>query len=168
MKKHLIATLAVLLLVPFLHSCRPNSGDGVMERPDYTMVKYDLTFTDEFLAFYDVTVTYMTVDGRKLTETVTSISWAYSEKSEENHSSFYLAANATCKPKDKRPTLGSKVESVTFSCEYSAEYYSKATSAKRIHNKGAYATVKKENIDAYLDEHPSVKICEIDMNSFSE
>ena len=55
-----------------------------------------------------------------------------------------------------------------LSCDYSVEYYSKATSAKRIHQKGAYATVKKENIDDYLADHTNIKVCEIDMSSFYE
>lgn len=168
MKKYLVFTFMALLLLPLVEACRPNSGDGVMERPNYTMVNYQLTFTEHFLQFYDVAVTYQTVDGKNLTETVTLQNWQYKEKSEEPYSNFFLSAIATAKPKDKRGVLGKNVEEVELSCDYSAEYYSKVTSAKRIHNKGAYATVKKENIDAYLADHTTIKICEIDFNSFKD
>lgn len=168
MNKHLATTLLALLLLPIIEACRPNSGDGVMERPNYTMVNYQLEFTDHFLSFYDVTVTYQTVDGKQLTETLTTQTWQYKEKSEEQYSNLYFSVFATAKPKDKRGKLNDKVETVELSCDYSVEYYSKATSAKRIHQKGAYATVKKESIDDYLADHTNIKVCEIDMSSFYE
>ena len=167
-RRHLLGAVIALLLLPLIGGCRPNSGDGVMERPNYTMVNYELEFTEHFLQFYDVTVTYMTVDGKKLTEVVTLLNWNYKEKSEEQYSNFYLSAYAKAKPKEQRPTLGKEVTELDFSCDYSAEYYSKATSAKRIHNKGAYAVVKKESVDTYLADHSEVKICEIDFDSFKE
>lgn len=156
------------ILLPVVHGCRPDSGDGVMERPDYTMVNYQLTMNEEFLTFYDITVKYQTVDGQPRSETVSMSKWQYKEKSEEHYTEFYLSAIATAKPKDKQGHLKNDTIPVMFSCEYSAEYYSKATSAKRIHNEWATPQIKKENIDAYLAEHPTIKLCELDMTSFSK
>lgn len=163
-KQYLFATL----LLSAILGCRPDSGDGVMDRPDYTMVNYQLTISDEFLMFYDVKVNYQNVEGMPQSETVTNVKWQFKEKADGHHANFSLSATATAKSEDKRGHLNNDSIPVRFTCDYSAEYYSKATSAKRIHNEWASPSIKKENIDTYLSEHPTIKLCELDMTSFSK
>lgn len=150
----LIFTLAVTLA---LSSCHGDSGDGVMERPDYTSIDYKLALSPELLKFYDVQATYTTISEQDKTVEITNETWRVTEKAEGYRNiDFKLKVIATAKTQE--PRLDEKVDEYALTCEYSAEYYTKPTSAKRMAQVTLDKKVKKTGVTAYLSEHPVITL----------
>ena len=133
-----------------LTSC--DDDDGVMERPDYTSIKYDLEVSSDFLSLYDIEVEYKKIDGTIVKEQVKDIVWGYKEKVDGEHPiDFKVNVVATAREISK-----SSASKAHLMADVSMEYYTKKTSAKRMHQK----TIDREitnDID-YVKEHPVIVI----------
>lgn len=159
MKKNFISTWATICLALFLCLSSCGEDDGVMERPDYTSIIYKLTLSSEMLSFYDVTATYITVNGEEKTETITDGSWQFKDKKDGSHKiTFKLKVIAS--KKDNLPQLNPKIENYHFDCTYSAEYYTKETSAKREAKESMKNTVKRESVISYVESHPTLTLAD--------
>lgn len=162
-KKALITLLFALAVIMTFSSCHGDSGDGVMERPDYTSIDYKLSLSYEVLKFYDVTATYTSIDGEENTITINSQTWRYTEKVEGyRNTDFKLKVIATAKSQELR--LDEKVDEYALTCEYSAEYYTKPTSAKRMAQETLNKKLPKASVAAYLAEHPTIVLVNYDKN----
>ncbi len=142
-----------------------DDDDGVMERPDNTSVNYQLTLSDWLLIYYDVEVTYQDVHGVEHTERVDNLNWQFKDKDQGELKNFYLKAVATSR--GQFPTLSDSLKTMVFSCDYRAEYYSKKTSAKSIHQTPYRTTVKKENIETFVNSNPTIKLFECTYKNLS-
>ena len=165
MRRNAFFTLLFVIAVTMaLSSCHGDSGDGVMERPDYTSIDYKLALSSELLKFYDVQVTYTTVSGEEKSEVVNIESWRFTEKAEGFHNTdFKMKVVATVKSQE--PRLDEKVEEYALTCEYSAEYYTKPTSAKHMAQETLNKKVKKSGVTAYLSEHPVITLVNYQKNN---
>ena len=126
--------------------------DGVMERPDYTSIKYDLEVTSDFLALYNIEVEYKKINGDVVKEQVRDIVWGYKEKVDgERPIDFQLNIVATA-----RELPEGSINKAHLMADVSMEYYTKKTSAKRMHQK----TIDREitNDKEYVKEHPTIVI----------
>jgi hypothetical protein len=163
MKKTFIgATLALFLTLLCLTACQED--DGVMERPDYTSVKYKLVLSSDLLRYYDVTAVYNTLDGHTDSTRVDQEYWEYKEKKDGEHrNGFLFRAYATLK--DPVPALLRNVDEYELKAEYGHETYTKKTSAT---NTGANEVlnikVKKESIETYVTSHSVISICHFKAN----
>ena len=83
--KRLLATVLCCTLLILLACCHGDSGDGVMDRPNYTSINYKLTASQALLHFYDVSITYVDVSGREKTEMMTNEEWHFFEKTDGEH-----------------------------------------------------------------------------------
>ena len=150
-------------LVFILFAC--GDDDGVMERPDNTTVSYQLTLNDWLLLYYDVEVTYQDVHGVAHTERIGQENWQFKDKDEGELKNLYLKAVATSR--GTFPTLTDSIKTIYFSCDYRVDYYSKKTSAKSIHRAPYYVTVKKENIETFINSNPTIKLFECEWKDLS-
>ena len=154
-------TLAFMVLLSALSICFSSCGedDGVMERPDYTSINYKLAISQDLLSFYDVTASYTNVNGEEKTENVTSESWQYKERRDGSHKlTFTLKVQA--RKKEVMPRLNEEKSNYQFDCTYSAEYYTKETSAKREAKESMKTTVEKEHVIAYVELHPVLTLAD--------
>ncbi len=154
-------TLAFMILLSALSICFSSCGedDGVMERPDYTSINYKLAISQDLLSFYDVTASYTNVNGEEKTENVTSESWQYKERRDGSHKlTFTLKVQA--RKKEVMPRLNEEKSNYQFDCIYSAEYYTKETSAKREAKESMKTTVEKEHVIAYVELHPVLTLAD--------
>lgn len=158
MKKHaFIALLLALAITMALSGCHGDSGDGVMERPDYTSIDYKLALSSELLNFYDVQATYTTISEEEKTVKISTETWRVTEKVEGyRNTDFKLTVIATVKTQN--PRMDEKVDEYALTCEYSAEYYTKPTSAKRMAQVTLSQKLKKAGVAAYLSEHPVITL----------
>ena len=163
MKKLLTTALCCTLLI-LLAGCHGDSGDGVMDRPNYTSVNYKLTASQALLHFYNISITYVDVSGREKTETMTNETWNFFEKTDGEHDiDFKMTVTATAK--GVQPSQKDGQDAYNLYCDYSVEYYTKPTSAKRTARKALETTVKKESMEAYLQEHATMALVNYDKNN---
>ena len=150
-RKQLFKLFAVLLTLGLLQtSC--DDDDGVMERPDYTSIKYDLEVSSDFLSLYNIQVEFKKINGDVAKEQVKDIVWGYKEKVDgERPIDFQLNVVATA-----REITKSSIDKAHLLADVSMEYYTKKTSAKRMHQK----TIDREvtNDIEYIKEHPTITI----------
>ncbi len=160
MKKTPTLTLISLLILAmsglFLASCG-DDDDGVMERPDYTSINYKLALSADLLRFYNIKATYVTVSGEEKTEVVESESWNKKDKVDGTHHTTFRM-NVTATAKRPLPKISSDIEAYKFVCEYSAESYTKATSANREARVTFEKTVKKDNLEVFLEENDTISL----------
>ena len=133
-----------------LTSC--DDDDGVMERPDYTSIKYDLEVSSDFLSLYNIDVEYKKINGDQAKEQVKDIVWGYKEKVDgERPIDFQL--NIVANAREITKSSSGKAHLIA---DVSMEYYTKKTSAKRLHQK----TIDREitNDIEYIKEHPTIVI----------
>lgn len=162
MRRTVIIAIYLTICLAFA-GCHGDSGDGVMERPDYTSIDYKLTVSSEILKFYDVAVTYVNIAGEKKTDTLTIENWRFTEKNDGYYNTnFILKAVATAKA--TFPRLAESIDEYILTCEYSAEYYTKPSSAVRRAQKTVDTTVKKANIATYVQEHPTLSLANFERN----
>ena len=165
MRKNTFITLLFALVITMsLSCCHGDSGDGVMERPDYTSIDYKLTLSSELLKFYDIQATYTTISEEDKTVEINNETWRVTEKVEGYRNiDFKLKVIATAKTQE--PRLDEKVDEYALTCEYSAEYYTKPTSAKRMAQETLNKKVKKSGVTAYLSEHPVITLVNYQKNN---
>ena len=162
--KRLLTTALCCSLLILLAGCHGDSGDGVMDRPNYTSINYKVTVSQALLHFYNVSITYIDVSGREKTETMTNEAWHFFEKTDgEQNIDFKMAVTATAK--GVQPSLKDGMDAYNLYCEYSVEYYTKPTSAKRTARKALETTVKKESMETYLQEHSTLALVNYDKNN---
>lgn len=162
--KRLLATILCCTLLILLACCHGDSGDGVMDRPNYTSINYKLTASQALLHFYDVSITYVDVSGREKTEMMTNEEWHFFEKTDGEHDiDFKMTVTATAK--GVQPSQKDGQDAYNLYCDYSVEYYTKPTSAKRTARKALETTVKKESMEAYLQEHSTLALVNYDKNN---
>ena len=164
MKKLLTGAMLALCLTTVFCLTACEEDNGVMERPDYTSVKYKLTLSNDLLRYYNVTAIYNTVDGRTDSVTVIEPYWEFKDNKEGEHrNGFLFRAYAT--RKDPLPALLSNIDEYELQAEYGHETYTKKTSAT---NTGAEEVlnikVKKESIETYVESHPVISICNFKAN----
>ena len=159
--KRLLTTALCCTLLIFLAGCHGDSGDGVMERPDYTSVNYKLTVSQALLHFYHVNITYVDVSGRERTEEMSTMEWNFFEKTDGEHD-IDFKMNVTATARGVAPAQNDGQDSYTLACEYSVEYYTKPTSAKRTARQALNTTVKKESMEAYMQEHSTIALVNYD------
>lgn len=155
--KKIYTLLFVWVVVGALLSCG-DDDDGVMERPDNTTINYEMAINDWLLLYYNVEVTYQDVHGVEHTERVDQQNWHFKEKESGELKNFYFKGVATAR--GTFPILHDTIKSITYSCDYRADYYTKKTSAKSIHKTSLYTTVKKENIETFIGSHPTIQLFE--------
>ena len=143
-----------------LTSC--NDDDGVMERPDYTSIKYDIEVSSDFLALYNIEVEYKKINGDMVKEQVKDIVWGYKEKVDgERPIDFQMNVVATA-----RELPEGNIGKAHLLADVSMEYYTKKTSAKRMHQK----TIDREitNDKEYVKEHPTIVIVNFSTQNMAE
>ena len=156
-----ICAITVIVICSTLLLCLNSCGedDGVMERPDYTSIIYKLALSSDMLAFYDVTATYTNVNGEEKTEAITIETWQFKERRDGSHKlTFSLKVQA--RKKAVLPQLNEKKETYQFDCTYSAEYYTKETSAKREAKESMKNSVQKEHVIDYVESHPTLLLAD--------
>ena len=165
MRRNAFITLLFALAVTMtLSSCHGDSGDGVMERPDYTSIDYKLALSPEMLKFYDIQATYTSISEEEKTVEITNETWRVTEKVEGYRNiDFKLKVIATVKTQE--PRLDEKVDEYALTCEYSAEYYTKPTSDKRMAQETLNKKLKKTAVAAYLTEHPVITLVNYQKNN---
>ena len=129
-----------------------DDDDGVMERPNYTSIKYDLEVSSDFLALYNIEVEYKKINGDVVKEQIKDIVWGYKEKIDgERPIDFQMNVVATA-----RELSEGSIGKAHLLADVSMEYYTKKTSAKRMHQK----TIDREitNDIEYIKEHPTIVI----------
>lgn len=146
-----------LVMTSLLFANCGDDDDGVMERPDYTSINYKLALSSDLLRFYDITATYVNVSGEEKTESVETETWNRKDKLDGNYNTpFRLDVKAIAK--QPLPKLSNDIDAYNFKCEFSAEYYTKATSAKREARITFDKTVKKENLAVFLQENDTISL----------
>lgn len=155
-----LLALALLLLGPFfLSGC---SDDDVIERPDYTMVKYHLALGPGWLKLYDVTVDYLTADGQSRKAELKEDVWEYTDRVDGQYKRFKFVVTARAKKKTLDPNDASDIELIrnshdlTYSYEY--YYYEKESSAHTIKKKDEGRTLGPGEAASYLQEHPTQEL----------
>lgn len=148
--------LYVCVVVAALLSC--GDDDGVMERPDNTTINYEMAINDWLLLYYNVEVTYQDIHGVEHTERVDQQNWHYKEKESGELKNFYFKGVATAR--GNFPVLPDTIKSITYTCDFRGDYYTKKTSAKSVHKTPLNTTIKKENIETYIGSHPTIQLFE--------
>ncbi len=157
---------AYLLLIAItsmiLVSCG-DDDDGVMERPDYTSINYKLAVSSDLLGFYNIKATYITVSGEEVTEIINTETWNKKDKLDGQHNTPFKF-NVIATAKENLPNI-SGIDAYHFTCEFSAEYYTKATSAKREARVTLDKTVNKEVIEKYIQENDTISLVNYKRNN---
>ncbi|MBR5085128.1 MAG: hypothetical protein IKX33_11075 [Prevotella sp.] len=159
-RKAFILFVFFISLGLLLTSC--NDDDGVMERPDYTSIKYDIEVSSDFLALYNIEVEYKKINGDMVKEQVKDIVWGYKEKVDgERPIDFQMNVVATA-----RELPEGNIGKAHLLADVSMEYYTKKTSAKRMHQK----TIDREitNDKEYVKEHPTIVIANFSTQNMAE
>lgn len=159
-RKAFILFVFFISLGLLLTSC--NDDDGVMERPDYTSIKYDIEVSSDFLALYNIEVEYKKINGDMVKEQVKDIVWGYKEKVDgERPIDFQMNVVATA-----RELPEGNIGKAHLLADVSMEYYTKKTSAKRMHQK----TIDREitNDKEYVKEHPTIVIANFSTQNMTE
>lgn len=152
MERKLLTLFVLFLTFAALSSC--GSDDGVMERPDYTSIRYDVEVSDAFLALYDVRVSYKKINGDVEQAQVNNLAWEYKERTDGQHPiDFTLSVVATA-----RENIPQFTDNVYLLADVSMEYYTKKTSAKRTHQKPVETTISANSVASYLHEHPTITL----------
>ena len=116
------------------------------------------------LKFYDIQATYTSISEEEKTVEITNETWRVTEKVEGYRNiDFKLKVIATVKTQE--PRLDEKVDEYALTCEYSAEYYTKPTSAKRMAQETLNKKLKKTAVAAYLTEHPVITLVNYQKNN---
>ncbi|MBO4821076.1 MAG: hypothetical protein J5548_06385 [Prevotella sp.] len=165
MRRNAFITLLFALAVTMtLFGCHGDSGDGVMERPDYTSIDFKLALSPELLKFYNVQATYTSISEEDKTVEITNETWRVTEKVEGYRNiDFKLKVLATVKSQE--PRLDEKVDEYALTCEYSAEYYTKPTSAKRMAQVTLDKKLKKTGVTTFLAENPVITLVNYQKNN---
>ena len=159
-RKAFILFVFFISLGLLLTSC--NDDDGVMERPDYTSIKNDIEVSSDFLALYNIEVEYKKINGDMVKEQVKDIVWGYKEKVDgERPIDFQMNVVATA-----RELPEGNIGKAHLLADVSMEYYTKKTSAKRMHQK----TIDREitNDKEYVKEHPTIVIANFSTQNMAE
>ena len=159
-RKAFILFVFFISLGLLLTSC--NDDDGVMERPDYTSIKYDIEVSSDFLALYNIEVEYKKINGDMVKEQVKDIVWGYKEKVDgERPIDFQMNVVATA-----RELPEGNIGKAHLLADVSMEYYTKKSSAKRMHQK----TIDREitNDKEYVKEHPTIVIANFSTQNMAE
>lgn len=152
-----IFSFMILVMTSLLFANCGDDDDGVIERPDYTSINYKLAISSDLLRFYNITATYVNVSGEEKTENVDTESWNRKDKLDGKYNtSFRLDVIAIAR--QPLPKLSNEIDAYDFKCEFSAEYYTKATSAKREARITFDKTVKKENLAVFLQENDTISL----------
>ena len=135
-----------------------------------TYVKYKLTLGSNFQSFYDITVTYLDMEGNKITENLSNIDidskslravWSYKDEKEGDHDIIF-GFRAVAKVKNI-PTSFDKSATRTYDLSHGASvsWYTKTTGAK------VYAPQDKQidplrldttQLRSYLNSHLEIEL----------
>lgn len=149
-----VTLLLLLMIMTVVPSSCGDDDDGVMERPDYTSIIYKIALSEDLMNFYNVTAVYTLLDGTEITEDIQNTSWEKKDKVDGERRS-QVKLTVTAKKRPAIPTYDMK-RNYLLECDYSAEYYTKTTSAKREARKGLNQTVKGENIKTFLEANETI------------
>ena len=159
-KLHYIPCLLCLIAAALLNSCG-DDDDGVMERPDYTSINYEVTLSDEFLSMYTVEVEYKKLSGDKEQARMDAIYWQYKEK-QDGTRPIDFSLRVVAKARERVPMFsGKNDEKINLLADVSIEYYTKKTSAKRTHLRPLDTDIEKGNAATYMEAHPTIEIANI-------
>lgn len=149
---------ALFLALGLLTVACGDDDDGVMERPDYTSIRYDVEVSDEFLAMYEVMIEYKTLSGELVETRSDNLAWQYKEK-QDGTRPIDFSIRVWAKARDRVPNLvGDKKDQIYLMADVSMEYYTKKTSAKRKHQKPIDKKIDKAEVGKYMEAHPTIDL----------
>ena len=157
-KRQTFILFAIFMAIGLLLTSCGDDDDGVMERPDYTSIRYDVEVSDEFLAMYEVKVEYKTFSGELVEARLDNLAWQYKEK-QDGECPIDFSIRVWAKARDRVPNLtGDKKGQIQLMADVSMEYYTKKTSAKRTHQKPLDKKIDKAETGKYMEAHPTIDI----------
>ena len=146
------AMLMLLASVSFAFiSC--NDDDEPIVRPNYTKVKYTCSLGEDFLQFYDVTVTYTDINAQEVIERMSQRNWQY--EGEKDGLQPGMRCQVVAKLKSDHGDLSAT--SYDLSYAYTVYKYDKETSALE-RNEKVENVVLKENLETFLSENQTIVI----------
>ncbi len=162
MKKISVIFLSAMLCGIFtlsLTSC--SDDDGIVDYDQTPYLKYRLDVGDDFLKFYDVTITYKSADGKDIhTEKLNESSWV--ERMDNYTGSdpvFYYIITANAK---SEYTISNAVPTYNLTYSYGVMWYTKKTGAKE-YKQGGGGKITHANMQEYINSHQTIEICNITM-----
>jgi len=138
--------------------------DGVMDRPDYTMVRYQITLGTGWLQLYDVTIDYLTADGQAKSLTLKGENWDFEDKVDGRYTKFLYRVTAKAKRTTfdlndpEQAALLEKDKDLTYAYEY--YYYEKETSAHTFKKKDQGKMVRATDVAEYVAANPEIILLE--------
>jgi hypothetical protein len=127
--------------------------DEPIVRPNYTKVKYTCSLGEDFLQFYDVTVTYTDINAQEVIERMSQRNWQYEGKKDGLQPG--MRCQVVAKLKSDHGDLSAT--SYDLSYAYTVYKYDKETSALE-RNEKVENVVLKENLETFLSENQTIVI----------
>ena len=136
-----------------------SDDDGIVDYDQAPYLKYKLNVGGDFMMFYDVTITYKSVDGKEtFTEKLNTQDWVQRmDNNTGGDPTFYYIV--TAKAKDSY-TISDAYPTYDLTYSYGVTWYAKSTGAKE-YNQGGGSKVTRANMKEYINSHQTIEICNI-------
>ncbi len=157
MKMKKVFLLCLMAFSAFaITACSDDDDNSTDNAINQSYIKYQLTLSDHFLQFYDISATCTDLDGTTHQYDITNKSWIqkWSENTDKGKLSPKITIIATLKPSYDTHTA----QQYTLSYEFRANWYSKTNTAKSHSTKTSSVFSSSEKLEAFLAKYPQITI----------